>query len=344
MTVTSETVGVGSDPGKDMVSIDESELKAAIAALKKEVSAMDTLPSSSSVAASPLAGANKIKSSASAAATAVAATAAAVVDNAVNAVIANGATLMPPPPPPPPQPSAQHALNRLREVCKRLRVLSTTERDALLKPHGLTSLPRDSLLEVSAVERVSGEHGPYATLTYAMTDAEGKRKEGRVNVSTTVAANPMLEAPCLCLYRGEKTSRNGRSFYDVVIAKASSDLDKEGLRRWAAELRKMSPRAMLARLSTQMLEQFGDGTVFIFKNKHKRKLRHDNEPALVVDYETEVDGESVEGTVIVPARLEKDIDAAGGSGVMIFLGRRTSAIGRVYNDIRVVSTELLATM
>jgi hypothetical protein len=109
----------------------------------------------------------------------------------------------------------------------------------------------------------------------------------------------------------------------------------------ANELRRLSPRNLVARMSTQQLDSFPDGTVFLFKNKQKRRLRLDNEPAMVVDYETVVEGESVEGTVIVPARIEKEIDANGGSGIMIFLGRRTSAVGRVYNDVRVVSPDTI---
>jgi hypothetical protein len=151
----------------------------------------------------------------------------------------------------------------------------------------------------------------------------------------------MLEAPCLCLYRGEKTSRNGRSFYDVLVTRARPSADREELRRMADELRRLSPRNLVGRMSTQQLDSFPDGTVFVFKNKQRRRLRQDNEPAMVVDYETVVEGETVEGTVIVPARIERDIDANGGAGVMIFLGRRTSAAGRVYNDVRVISPETI---
>ena len=165
-----------------------------------------------------------------------------------------------------------------------------------------------------------------------------------MNVSATVAANPQLVAPCLCLFRGEKLSRNGRPFYDVLVSRARPGTDRDGLKRMADEFRKLSPRNLTARMSVQMLETFADGTVFIFRNKKLRKLRRDSEPAITVGYETVIEGETVEGTVIVPQRIEKDIDASGGVGLMIYLGRRTSAAGRVYNDVRDINPEQVAKM
>jgi hypothetical protein len=389
MTISTETIGTGVSVGEaDLVPLDEAELQAAVARIRKELGEISSnvntedAPSTSQVTAKSLAATATSKPTVTTVTTPCASAEVRVVDSLPpatatkaekkvddgdngndddggesddtviiedddvddlleEAMSAAPTTTPPPATSTPTQAKAisREALERLRVACQRLRAMPVAERDALLKPHSLSEMTKGSLMEVTSVERAEGEHGKYAVLTYAMTDDEGVRKEGRVNVSATVAANPQLVAPCLCLFRGEKVSRNGRTFFDVLIARARPGTDREGLRKMADEFRKLSPRNLTARMSIQMLETFPDGTVFIFKDKKRRKLRQDSEPSMLVTYETVLEGETIEGVVIVPNRIEKDIDASGGTGVMIYLGRRTSAHGRVYNDVRVVHPE-----
>jgi DNA-binding transcriptional regulator/RsmH inhibitor MraZ len=64
----------------------------------------------------------------------------------------------------------------------------------------------------------------------------------------------------------------------------------------------------------------------------------------MVSYETEIDeGERLEGTVVVPARYEDELKRLG-SGLMIYRGRKTSQAGRMYNDVCVLSPEILDTV
>ena len=222
--------------------------------------------------------------------------------------------------------------------------MSTEEVDKLLSAHSLAALPAGCLLEISSLTERDGQQGKYGVASYATTLPNGERRSGRVNLSTNIMAQPTVSAPCVLFYQGSKTSKNGRTFYDASAIKAPETCDKETLKSMADGLRQLSKRALIARMTTQSLESFPSNTVFLFKDLTKRRLRKDNEPALVVSYETEVGGETLEGNLIVPARVEGEIRECGNRGILIFRGRKTSQNGRVYNDVRVVNLEAMDEM
>lgn len=58
---------------------------------------------------------------------------------------------------------------------------------------------------------------------------------------------------------------------------------------------------------TKTLDEFPQNVVFMDKDMRKDKLHKDEKDAVVVAYETVVDEETIEGSLIVPGRLEKDL-------------------------------------
>jgi hypothetical protein len=216
--------------------------------------------------------------------------------------------------------------------------------DETLSVRSLDTLHEGALLELSEIEEKTYQDGKYGVATYATTLTDGSRQHGRVRLPATAMAQPSMVAPCICLFSGKKVSKNGRMFYDVSAMKTPIDSSREELKKLADGLRKLSKRALLACMTTQSLDNFPPNTVFLFKDVKKRKLRKDCEPAVMVSYETEIDeGERLEGTVVVPARYEDELKRLG-SGLMIYRGRKTSQAGRMYNDVCVLSPEILDTV
>jgi hypothetical protein len=222
------------------------------------------------------------------------------------------------------------------------RSMSVEKLDEMLDVRNLPSLSEGSLLEIMEIEEKTTDDGSkWGLAVYATTLSDGSRQRGRVRLPATAMAQPSLVAPCICLYWGKKTSKNGRSFYDVSAVKAAPDTTTDDLKKMADGLRKLSKRALVACMTTQTLDNFPQNTVFLFKDVKKRKLRKDCEPAVMVSYETLAeDGERLEGTIIVPARYEDEMRRMG-SGLMIYRGRKTSQAGRQYNDVCVMSPEVM---
>lgn len=219
--------------------------------------------------------------------------------------------------------------------------MNSSERSKLLSVKGLSDMPKGVLLEISDIVTVESEHGKYGVAEYATTLADKTRQHGKVRLSENVMAVAALVPPCIALYQGMKTSASsGRTFHDVAAVKSNERTMKEQ----AENMRKLSKAALLATMTTQTLDDFEAGTVFIFKDVKKRRLRKDFEEAVMVSYETKTaEGEFVNGVVVVPQRIESDLRRHG-SGIMIYHGKKTSQTGRLYNDIVVVGEDLVGSI
>ena len=82
----------------------------------------------------------------------------------------------------------------------------------------IQEFPNGTLFEVTAVEKLTGEHGEYGLMTCSAT-VEGRRMTGRVRISLNALQAFVTEPPCLLLYCGTRQGRAGRSFVDVAVTK-----------------------------------------------------------------------------------------------------------------------------
>ena len=204
----------------------------------------------------------------------------------------------------------------------------------------LGSFEKGTILEIRSIKEIEGEQGKYGVAVYATTLLDGKRQAGKVRLTETAMNNPSMVAPCFALYNGMKSSKNGKLFHDVSAVKFGSS-DMEQMRKLGDNFRKMNKLTLLAHMSTQTLDSFKPNTVFMFKDVKKRKVRKDHEDAVTVAFETEVDGEKVEGTLIVPARIEAELRATG-AGLLLYRGHKVSqASGRSYADVEIINDDLL---
>lgn len=192
--------------------------------------------------------------------------------------------------------------------------------------------PKGTLFEVSAVERITGEHGEYGVMTCS-TSIEGKRECGRVTLSQNAMQSFVTTPPCLLLYCGTRQGRNGRNFVDVAVTKMTDKSSAESRRELADNWRSMNFAALRAMMTVQPLDNFPVDTVFVYKEPRTKLLRKGaTEEALIVDFETEVGGEYLTGTVAIPRRLQERVEKTR-VGVMLWRGLKQSKEGRMYNDV-----------
>ena len=220
----------------------------------------------------------------------------------------------------------------------RCRNLDGDKLDDVLSVKSLSNMPRWCILEVSALTEMTGEYGKYGVASYATTLPDKSRQTGRVRFTETALSSCWMTPPCLCLYQGVKTGKNGRQFHDVSAIKVTQGA--ENLKKVADSFRSLSTKAILAAFTVQSLDAFAPNSALVFKDVTKRMLRRDVEEQLTVSYETIVDGEAIEGVVIVPSRYESELRKRG-CGVMVYRGKKTAQNGRVYHDLCVVDEELV---
>ena len=196
----------------------------------------------------------------------------------------------------------------------------------------LQDYPKGALFEVTAVERVEGEHGEYGVMTCSTT-IDGRRECGRVTISKNALQSFVTEPPCLLLYCGTRQGRNGRSFVDVAVTKMADKASVGDIKELADNWRKMSYVTLRAIMQVQPLDNFPVNTMFVYKNARSKLLRKEaREEALLVDVETEVGGESLTGTVAIPRRLQDKIERTP-VGVMLWRGLKQMNDGKTYNDV-----------
>jgi hypothetical protein len=206
----------------------------------------------------------------------------------------------------------------------------------------LSEIPKFSILEISEIEEVEFNlsDGPVkcGIASYATTLPDKTREVGKVRLTETVMKSAWMVPPCICLYLGVKQVPNApaRKFHDVHALKVTSG--EENLQRVADGFRKMSKTEMISCLTMQSLDSFKPNTVFFFSEPRRHRLRKDKEDVMVVKYETESDGEFLEGNLVVPLRLESKLKAQG-CGVLVYKGQITTKNNRKYNDVSVLATD-----
>jgi hypothetical protein len=198
------------------------------------------------------------------------------------------------------------------------------------------------LLEISSIEEVEiGEEATenrqkYGLAQYSVTLPDKTRESGRVRLTETVMKNAWLVAPCLLFYQGLKTGKNNFSYYDVSALKCTTG--KENLKKLADGFRAMSKQQMTACLTTQSLECFKAGTVFMFSDVKRKRLRKDKDETLTIKYETEVDGDMLQGTLVMPNRLEEKLKAEG-CGALVYRGMKKTQLGYNFHDVVVLGAD-----
>ena len=194
--------------------------------------------------------------------------------------------------------------------------------------------PKGTLFEVSALDSVQGEHGEFGMMTCS-TVVNGKREAGLVRVSKNALQSFVAQPPCLLLYCGTRTGRNGRAFTDVSVTKVPKGVSESSIREVADGWRKMSFTALRSLMSVQSLDSLPANTIFMYKDARVKLLRKGaQEQSLLVDYETEVDGEPVTGTLTIPRRLEEKVKKTA-VGIMLWRGPKQSQEGKMFHDVLV---------
>ena len=218
--------------------------------------------------------------------------------------------------------------------------MSDEDRQNLFRAHGLSEVEKGALLEISAIERKTGEFGEYGLARYATTLKNGARRSGSVRLNAKILELEDLKAPCVLMYDGLKVGgKQNKAYHDINVLVAPT-LTAEELRNFADGLRKLTPSALLSVMRAERLSNFPPGTVVVFSNLQKRKLRKNAEDMLTLTYETVANGEERAGIMIVPARLEASLKEKG-CGVFVYEGMRTSQLGRQYHDVNVLDESVI---
>lgn len=224
------------------------------------------------------------------------------------------------------------------------RSMSSEERDAAVDVRSLSSLEAGVLLEiVETSDCINGEYGKHCIATYATTAGDGSRCVGRVRLPEHVM-RVIPETPFLALYDGLKEGKNGKTYNDVAVMKPVLDglPTQEKLRQFADDLRAKGQQAINMKLRIQTLDSFEPGTVFLYRDLEKRKIRSGMEEVVIVSFETEMSGETVTGRMYVPCRCEPDFQKKP-NGLLLYRGKRetVNTPGRFYYDISVLDEQIL---
>ena len=82
----------------------------------------------------------------------------------------------------------------------------------------------------------------------------------------------------------------------------------ENIEEKAAELRKkMTFAALDALVSSQTLDSFPAGSLFLGRNPSRRCLRKGEDERLLVDFETVLGNAGIRGSLLLPLRLESQV-------------------------------------
>lgn len=162
-------------------------------------------------------------------------------------------------------------------------------------------MKKGALLQISAIETKTGEYGDSEPARYATIQKNGARIDGCVGLSQNVTQLMELVPLCMLLYDGMKLGKQRRRF--TMCMPYALPL----LQTFADELRGMLTSALMNFFQPQTLDKFASGTVFVFKDVRRRKLRKDGDDALTVSFETTLDNGLLTGTLIVLVGMEAEI-------------------------------------
>ena len=234
----------------------------------------------------------------------------------------------------------------MRYLLSHCRTLPSDVRDDAVSVRSLSAFEPNTLLEiVEAKEVTDAEFGKHFVAVYSYTRRDKSRRTGRVRLPDHVVKSAPT-TPYLGLYLGKRENKGGKEYHDMATFRPSAEgtLSPAQLRQYAEELQALGPDAINKRMIVQTLDAFDAGTVFLFKEVEKRKMRAGMEECLVVAFETErEDGKTLSGRLFVPIRCESELRKRG-SGVMLYRGKKESArtAGRFYNDLVVVDDQVLS--
>ena len=213
--------------------------------------------------------------------------------------------------------------------------MSDAERQNLARAHGLSEVEKGALLEITGLERKQGEYGEYGLARYMTTLKNGVRVGGLVRLNANILENAELKAPCVLLYEGLKIGgKLNKPFHDVSVL-GSPAIDSDEIKQFADGLRKLPMSSLRNLMQAARLSSLPAGAVVVYSDVQKRKLRKNGEETLTIKYETIVNGEERQGTMIIPIRLEPAMKDKG-CGLFVYQGMRKSQLGREYHDVNVL--------
>ena len=169
----------------------------------------------------------------------------------------------------------------------------------------LGSILGSTLLTITGMTRVAGEYGEFALANFTAV-LNGKLEVGRVRIPNSVLESTTVTPPCFLLYRGLKPTKSGRTCHSAT-AYRSEGLSVENIEEKAAELRKMTFAALDALVSSQTLDSFPAGTLFLVRNPSRRCLRKGEDERLLVEFETVLGNADIRGSLLLPLRLESQV-------------------------------------
>ena len=203
-----------------------------------------------------------------------------------------------------------------------------------LEARSLAAIPGGTLLCITSATRVKGEYGEFALANFSAVIG-GKKEIGRVKIPSSVLENTLMSPPCFLLYKGMKPTKAGRTCH-AASAYAPEGLTAENMEQKANELRKLSFAALDALVSSQTLDAFPTGTMFLVKNPTRKAARKGEVDRLLVDFETYVNDTEVKGTLLLPTRLESLVRQD--DAVILWYGGMQQATrdGNRYHDVKVM--------
>ena len=209
-----------------------------------------------------------------------------------------------------------------------------------LEARSMVSIPGGTLLAISSMSRVSGEFGEFGLAQFT-AEIGGKTEVGRVKVPSSILENSGMTPPCFLLYKGMKPTKAGRTCHSAAVWTCPG-LSSENLETKAKELRKLSFASLDALMSSQTLDSFPVGTMFLVRNAKRKAMRKGEEERLLVEFETVVDASEVKGTLLLPLRLEAQVkqdDAV----ILWYGGMMPSAReGKMFHDVKVLDEAMAA--
>lgn len=210
---------------------------------------------------------------------------------------------------------------------------------SMLEAKSLVNIPGGTLLSVTSATKTTGEYGVFALVQYSAT-INGKKEMGTVKIPNSILESTTLEPPCFLLYKGMKPTKAGRTCHAAVAYKPDG-LTLENMEKKSSELRRLSFAALDSLISSQTLDAFVPGTMFLVKNPVRKSMRKESDDVIIVEFETVLGASDVKGTLILPLRLEslvKQDDAV----ILWYGGKQPMKDGKSYHDIKVLD-EAMAT-
>ena len=196
----------------------------------------------------------------------------------------------------------------------------------------LVDLPVPSVLEVHAMDMTTIGGDEVARVECVTVGKDGERYSTVILISKRHAAE-IVALPCILIYLGKKSQTNGNPYNWIVVVtegnRRQANIPPDCVTREAADVfRNMKQGALEKIFQLYKPRDFQPGAVLAYDSLRRLAVR-DTAPEgvstgiVLASFRTYVDGKSVSGELMVPARCEKEANKSVPG--IIQIGEETTA-------------------